>query len=312
MSAIPGFGPWDEQTHAGDKQEKVIARAQLSETTPQTVDHSAQTAFFHGSGKVPYSTSLFSCTCNDFTRRKLPCKHIYRLAMELGIIDLPYKTGISKGERLEIQLSLDDSVSIIEALSEISQRQLLNMLSLTSDRVDNRQNPCLFTDSHVINELRSCPLLEERPSAALILSQMKRADLNALIAQTGIANPPKKNASSAILSQWIQDNVQNLSDRLPSYAAFSFISNFDKSQRGAYQYLLRKYEYDSVFLPDGNIVSVPHGSNPPAFSVSICTSGITSSFSGNPDAFYFPDDGVTALLTKYGCNRCLNGFVPEK
>lgn len=210
------------------------------------------------------------------------------------------------------QLSLENSVSIIETLSANSQLQLLDMLSRTSDKVINRQNPYLFTDSHVIDELRSCPLLEERPSAALILSQMKRADLNALIAQTGIANPPKKNASSAVLSQWIQDNVKNLPDHLPSYAAFSFIINFDKAQRGSYQYLLRKYEYDSVFLPDGNIVSVPHGSNPPAFSVSIGTSGITSAFSGNPDAFYFPDDGITALLTKYGCNRCLNGFVPEK
>ena len=312
MSAIPAFGPWNDQTHAGDKQEKAISRAQLSETTPQIVDHSAQTAVFHGSGKVPYSTSLFSCTCNDFTRRKLPCKHIYRLAMELGIIDLPYKSGISKGERLEMQLSLEDSVGIIETLSENSQRQLQNMLSNTSDRVDNHRNPYLFTNAALIEELRTCSLLEEQPASALILSRMKRADLNALIAQTGIANPPKKNASSAVLSQWIQDNVQNLSDLLPPYAAFSFIINFDKSQRGAYQYLLRKYTDDTVFMLDGNIVSVPHGSNSPDLSISIGIDGITSTFSGDPDAFYFPDDGITALLTKYGCNRCLGGFVPEK
>ena len=42
-----------------------------------------QSAIFSGSGKVPYITSLDACTCRDYTLRKLPCKHIYRLRMEL-------------------------------------------------------------------------------------------------------------------------------------------------------------------------------------------------------------------------------------
>lgn len=312
MSRISAFGPWTGQIHAGDKQEKAIARAQLAETTPLTVDHSSQTAVFYGSGKAPYETSLSTCTCNDFTRRKLPCKHIYRLAMELGIIDLPYKTGESKGARLERQLFLEDAVSIIESLSENTQRQLMQMLGMTNFNISDRQNPYLFTDLSVIEDLRGCPLLEERPAAALILSQMKRADLNALIAQTGITNPPKKNASSSVLSQWLQDNVTNLTAILPPYVAFSFVPSFDRAQRSTYQYLLRKYESDSVFLPEGDIASVPHGSNPPAFTISVSPSGVTSSVTGNPDAFYFPDDDITALLTKYGCNRCLGGFVPDK
>lgn len=42
-----------------------------------------QSAIFSGSGKVPYITSLDACTCRDYALRKLPCKHIYRLRMEL-------------------------------------------------------------------------------------------------------------------------------------------------------------------------------------------------------------------------------------
>lgn len=32
-----------------------------------------------------YSVSLENCTCTDFSRRHKPCKHMYRLAMDLGI-----------------------------------------------------------------------------------------------------------------------------------------------------------------------------------------------------------------------------------
>lgn len=41
-----------------------------------------------GSGLV-YDVSLASCTCFDFQKRHKPCKHMYRLAMELGLIQLP-------------------------------------------------------------------------------------------------------------------------------------------------------------------------------------------------------------------------------
>jgi len=316
MPTIPAFGPWDEKTHLGDKQEKTIQRAQLSETTPQSVDPTAQTAIFFGSGKKPYQTSLSSCTCSDFTRRKLPCKHIYRLAMELGIIDLPYKSGESKGERLDRQISLEDAVAVIETLSDDAQRELSSLLYGTFDRIENRFKPQLVTDTSIIEEFRACPLLEERPAVSLILSRLGRNNMNDLIAQIGVENPPKKNSSTAFLFQWIQDNVPNVSEYLPPYAAFSFIINFDRAQRSVYQYLLRKYEYTCLFSEDGPednpYLFVPHGSNPPGLSITISANGVTSHTDGDPNAYYFPDDAITALLTKYGHNRCLNGFIPVR
>lgn len=42
---------------------------------------------FKGSGKDAYITHLNDCTCKDFGlgHKKRPCKHIYRLAAELGL-----------------------------------------------------------------------------------------------------------------------------------------------------------------------------------------------------------------------------------
>lgn len=44
-------------------------------------------------GKINnYFVSLSECSCRDFAMRKKPCKHIYRLAHELGIFRLAGKT----------------------------------------------------------------------------------------------------------------------------------------------------------------------------------------------------------------------------
>ena len=238
MSTIPAFGPWTEKDHQGKKQESAISKAQLSKTTPISVDYAAQTATFWGSSKEPYQTSLSNCTCSEFVRFKVPCKHIFRLAMELGIIDVSYKTGMSNGERDEMQISFEDAVGIIEALSQEAQHTVYNMLSMS---IDSRHKPHLITEPGIIEEFRACQLLEEQPATALMLSTMKRKTLNDLISVSGLTDAPKKNAASAVLVQWILDNMSNLSGFLPQCAAFSFIPNFDKAQVATIKYFNQTY-----------------------------------------------------------------------
>lgn len=64
-------------------QKKRIEKAKESKCQPSSIDYDAKTAVFVGSGKTPYETTVDSCTCRDFFVRRLPCKHIYRLRMEL-------------------------------------------------------------------------------------------------------------------------------------------------------------------------------------------------------------------------------------
>ena len=47
-------------------------------------DVSARSMAIQGSDGFPYHVRLGGCECVDYERRKLPCKHIYRLALELG------------------------------------------------------------------------------------------------------------------------------------------------------------------------------------------------------------------------------------
>jgi hypothetical protein len=65
------------------------------------INKKEKAGIFEGSCGSIYNASLESCTCTDFEQRKLPCKHIYRLAYELGIIERPPKkpSGIGKADK---------------------------------------------------------------------------------------------------------------------------------------------------------------------------------------------------------------------
>ena len=61
--------------------------SRASETLFINLDSTAKKANFIGSGGKLYNTTLHSCTCPDFKKRKAACKHMYRLAHELSISD---------------------------------------------------------------------------------------------------------------------------------------------------------------------------------------------------------------------------------
>ena len=81
------FADWDTSIQMYPGQNERFERALSSKVSPISVDFEKQIGIFDGSGVNPYETTLTSCTCSDFIRRKLPCKHMYRLAIELEVID---------------------------------------------------------------------------------------------------------------------------------------------------------------------------------------------------------------------------------
>jgi len=58
------------------------------------VDAKNNSARFSSTSNLPYyDTTLTACDCFDFQERQLPCKHIYRLAVELGLIEIIKRSG---------------------------------------------------------------------------------------------------------------------------------------------------------------------------------------------------------------------------
>ena len=82
---------WDDALHYTPDQVSRIVSAQ--EMKPkEIIEITDDTITIQGSGKEPYVATLEDCTCQDFMfrlKKDAPCKHIYRLAMEKGLIKLP-------------------------------------------------------------------------------------------------------------------------------------------------------------------------------------------------------------------------------
>ncbi|GHV35241.1 hypothetical protein FACS18949_12800 [Clostridia bacterium] len=98
---------WENEIHADEAQ---IGRQGRSMTYPFDfkVNEKTKSARFSSTTDLPfYKTTLNSCNCYDFQERKLPCKHIYRLAVELGLIEIIKRPTFDKETLESIKESAD-------------------------------------------------------------------------------------------------------------------------------------------------------------------------------------------------------------
>lgn len=75
---------WSNSLHDEMQQQLRQDRAKAANYTPLSLDAINGSGIFRGS-YGDYTTTLCDCTCTDFSRRHLPCKHMYRLAYELDL-----------------------------------------------------------------------------------------------------------------------------------------------------------------------------------------------------------------------------------
>lgn len=91
------FGNWPSEIHYDHEQVQRILAAQSRKLIEgiKYIDKANQTIIIKGTSAAPYIATADSCTCPDFGKRGLPCKHMYRLAIEMGWMnDLPqYNAG---------------------------------------------------------------------------------------------------------------------------------------------------------------------------------------------------------------------------
>lgn len=126
---------WDNSVHHDYEQHKRFNTAKKMKPENITLDITAQTAIVVGSGEDPYEVSLESCTCFDYCSRKLPCKHIYRLAQELGYtIEMPQ---IDKAAAKAFKKTIPDEIKRYQELyyrGAVSLERLTKMISLLESK----------------------------------------------------------------------------------------------------------------------------------------------------------------------------------
>ncbi|MCD7919506.1 MAG: SWIM zinc finger family protein [Clostridiales bacterium] len=123
------FGTWDASVHESKTQMKSLYRALNEMKPPVSLNRKKQTAVFSGRTGGLYHTSLDSCECADFQRRHCPCKHIYRLAYELDLLD---ETALVVGSDLS-----DEEIALVASYRRLSpQRREQVWQAVTSEQPD--------------------------------------------------------------------------------------------------------------------------------------------------------------------------------
>ena len=111
-----GFDKWDKEIHYENEQLKRICSARkISDKNIIDIDIENKKCIIKGN-RSTYEVTLENCDCFDFTSRKLPCKHMYWLANELG--ELNNLNGISTAVS-EYQMKFEPN----EQLSLFSEEQ---------------------------------------------------------------------------------------------------------------------------------------------------------------------------------------------
>ena len=116
---------WPADIHETEDAQKRIKSSKSAKLTPVSVDRDALTGIFKGSGKQPYNVSLESCTCVDFVRNKKPCKHMYRLATELGVMGESEDSVQSFKDR---GMMWEEVADVVERLSVDAQMEFTSLI----------------------------------------------------------------------------------------------------------------------------------------------------------------------------------------
>lgn len=201
MSYIPTFGKWSADVHAEQPQKTRIERALRARTGDAGIDYEQQVGRFFGSEPEPYVTTLNACTCMDFQRRNLPCKHMYRLALELGAF------GDDK-MRAELQMPLRYAIDEVQNYTAEAQALIKERLY---ESFYHGVDEFAVLPRPEFAGIRECAIFEPAADPWAALGTMKRDELIKALDAAG-ASDFKRNAKRDDLVTWARDNRPGVLD----------------------------------------------------------------------------------------------------
>lgn len=273
---------WDawKDVHDDPEQQKRIKSAYKADLTPVEISPDEGKATFSGHSGV-YTTTLAKCTCVDFARRKLPCKHMYRLAIELGLFgdrekaeNDPSKIKIPLGKKQDVLFKI---VAQIENYSDDTQKAIKQVLS--DYKYKWERNNSYWEDGRILQPAIDDGLLIARPGYDHFMENLyfRKAELIDFLKSYDIEIPPT--------AKYVRDLQQILSDHSEEIGKKKFPNALEVRPNTelaavtakAYSYLHRKYDPDA-------------------------RQGIAYDEDGEPLTCDepFPDDDVSQLLLLYG------------
>lgn len=240
--ALDLWSAWPADLLNDDYAKKRIKSAQSKKLTPLKVDRDDLYAYFQGShGR--YETFLDSCPCGDFKRSGRPCKHIFRLAIELGLMDIDAEHDdsaipVPRNEMLQ----LDYTIDMVEQLSDEAQKKLLKIAGAV-------QTPSVFKkDEPGLKELLNSGLIIETEPEHYEYFWGKKGEIIELLDSEGILYPQKAKKDE-LVELCIKQIPEKATQRFGTYyVSVAVPSHF--SRRKIHYYLHRKIDKEIIFDPE--------------------------------------------------------------
>ena len=291
MDKFEMWNSWGD-IHNDADQRKRIESAKKANMTPVSVDENDLSGEFVGSAK--YHVTLLTCNCSDFRRRGLPCKHIYRLAIELGLLDEHAKSDSSKIRTAKLErYSLKETVKKVESLTD-KQRKILQDVMRQLLFVDTKMPAVIMADADG-DTLINKGFLNKSSNTEAFFLDITRAELLERLDRIG-ACKISRNSKKVDVINFVKENVNDINAFFNGKYAVNLDSRMEGVQRKLYTYLLRRDEVEEYYDPDiDEVVKIPYGSD------FVWIAGTD----GKPKwSLAFPDDEVTWILNSLGLNRC--------
>ena len=242
---------WTQETHETEYALKRIKSAQSAKLTPVEINSEDSYGYFQGSSGR-YETFLDYCPCGDFRRNRLPCKHIYRLGIELGVINIKAnKNANSIPVPQNQRLTLDETIDLVETLSIDAQHELCNIAKSV-----NSSNPLYRASSnnkYIIELLGSGILIDYDPEKHLINFGTKNEILE-LLNSEGVLY--LKNDKKSILQELCMEHLpEKAREKFGEIINVTIPKKFSKQK--IHYYLHRKYDYKLSCDANMNFTKIP-------------------------------------------------------
>lgn len=177
---------------------------------------------------VVYKTTLNSCDCEDFSKSSLPCKHMYKLALELGVVDTDWDIS---GIPYELKKSIDsllytDKVKLLKLLSNYKSYGLFKV-----KKADVTES--LIESGFVIEPNDSSDFYK------ILDENYYKNDIFVALTTAKNSYTPNSNSTKKEMILWILENDEKLLNRLCKKHYYIRLSPdlLDRSM-----YILRQYK----------------------------------------------------------------------
>lgn len=236
-----GWEIWDD-IHENEEQIKRQKSATKSACTPLSIENGV--GVFRGkSGE--YSTTLEKCPCMDFSRRRKPCKHMYRLSIELGYFsadNVQSDTGSVLVPQEQHEAYLIHLVSILENYPLWQQLAFKNVICALT--FANQKEYFTHAFPLLVEMLNTDFLCFYRDFTAFS-SHYRKKDMISMISELNIPVPDTAKTQKAKI-EWVMKRLDIYGDLMfPIDLFVTMPSGMGAVGRHFYKYLHRKFDDDA-------------------------------------------------------------------